>query len=140
MAPNEPEDTFKVTDRRRRQDADELPRPAASAPEPPPRVQSSAAPSIAPPAAPADPASGPDRSLAGLFMMLASSTVVALGDAPDPVTGQRQMDLAQAADAIDLLVLLREKTEGNRSGEESQILEELIYDLQLRYVRVTKRS
>jgi hypothetical protein len=140
MAPNEPEDTFKVTDRRRRQDADELPRPAASAPVPPRRGQSSAAPSVAPPSAPADPASGRDRSLAGLFMMLASSAVVALGDAPDPVTGQRQMDLAQAADAIDLLALLREKTDGNRSGEESQILEELIYDLQLRYVRVTKRS
>ena len=140
MTPNEPEDTFKVTDRRHRQDADDLSRPVASAPEPPPGAQSGAAPSTAPPSAPVDPTSGPDRSLAGLFMMLASSAVVALGDAPDPATSQRQMDLAQAADAIDLLLLLREKTEGNRSGEESQILEELIYDLQLRYVRVTKRS
>jgi len=139
MAPSEPDDTFKITDRRRRQDADEVPRPAASVSEPPPRIQSSAEPS-APASAAADPTSPLDRSLAGLFMMLASSAVMALGDAPDPVTGQRQMDLAQAADAIDLLVLLREKTEGNRSGEESQILEELIYDLQLRYVRVTKRS
>src|SRR5256885_9629389 len=140
MAPSEPDDTFKVTDRRRRQDDDEPPRPVAAAPEPPPRAQPSAAPSAEPPSAPAEPASGPDRSLAGLFMMLASSAVVALGDAPDPVTGHRQMGLAQALDVIDLLALLREKTEGNRSGEESQILEELIYDLQLRYVRVTKRS
>jgi len=139
MAPSEPDDTFKITDRRRRPDADEVPRPAASVSEPPPRIQSSTAPSASA-SAPADPTSPPDRSLAGLFMMLASSAVIALGDAPDPVTGQRQMDLPQAADAIDLLVLLREKTEGNRSGEESQILEELIYDLQLRYVRVTKRS
>jgi hypothetical protein len=88
---------------------------------------------------PPDPPGG-ERSLAGLFMMLASSAVVALGDAPDPLTGQRQTDLPQAADAIDLLVLLREKTEGNRSSEESEVLEHLIYDLQLRYVRVTKRS
>jgi hypothetical protein len=138
MAPSEPEDSFKVTDRRRRGDAEEPPRAAPPAPEPPLRNQPSAAPSAARPSAAAEPP--PDRSLAGLFMMLASSAVVALGDAPDPVTGQRQADLAQAADVIDLLVLLREKTEGNRSGEESQILEELVYDLQLRYVRATKRS
>ena len=81
-----------------------------------------------------------ERSLAGLFMMLASSAVVALGDAPDPLTGQRQVDLAQAADAIDLLILLREKTEGHRSPEEHRILEEVLYDLQLRYVRATKKS
>jgi hypothetical protein len=73
-------------------------------------------------------------------MMLASSAVVALGEAPDPLTGQRQVDLAQAADAIDLLILLREKTEGNRSPEENRILEEVLYDLQLRYVHATKTS
>ena len=140
MASNEPDDSFKVTDRRRRQDGEDQPWPIASVSEPPPRVQPAAAPSAASAPDPVVSVSGADRTLAGLFMMLASSAVVALGDAPDPVTGQRQMDLAQAADAIDLLLLLREKTEGNRSGEESQILEELIYDLQLRYVRVTKRS
>jgi hypothetical protein len=73
-------------------------------------------------------------------MMLASSAVVALGHAPDPLTGQRQIDLVQAAEAIDLLLLLREKTEGHRSGDETRMLEELIYDLQLRYVHVTKQS
>jgi hypothetical protein len=35
--------------------------------------------------------------------------------------------------------LLREKTEGNRSAEEHRILEEVLYDLQIRYVRATKR-
>jgi hypothetical protein len=73
-------------------------------------------------------------------MMLASSAVIALGDAPDPVTGQRHHDPAHAADAIDLLILLREKTEGNRSAEESQVLDNLLHDLQLRYVNATRRS
>jgi hypothetical protein len=35
--------------------------------------------------------------------------------------------------------LLREKTEGHRSDGESQMLEELIYDLQLRYVHIKKQ-
>jgi uncharacterized protein DUF1844 len=130
MAQGEPEDVFKVTDRRRRTDEDEPARQPAAEPAP--------APAEAPRASPLDPGAG-ERSLAGLFMMLASSAVVALGDAPDPLTGQRQTDLAQAADAIDLLILLREKTEGNRSAEENRILEEVLYDLQIRYVRATKR-
>jgi hypothetical protein len=50
------------------------------------------------------------------------------------------VDLPQAADAIDLLILLREKTEGNRSPDESRILDEVLYDLQLRYVQATKKS
>ena len=127
MAPGEPEDVFKVTDRRRRLDDDDASRPAPAAAEPPQ-------------VAPVDLSPAGERSLAGLFMMLASSAVVALGEAPDPLTGQRQVDLAQAADAIDLLILLREKTEGNRSPEENRILEEVLYDLQLRYVHATKTS
>jgi hypothetical protein len=127
MAPGEPEDVFKVTDRRRRLDDDDAPRPAPAAAEPPQ-------------VSPVDLSPAGERSLAGLFMMLASSAVVALGEAPDPLTGQRQVDLAQAADAIDLLILLREKTEGNRSPEENRILEEVLYDLQLRYVHATKTS
>ena len=37
-----------------------------------------------------------------------------------------------------VLTLLREKTEGNRSTEETQVLDDLIYDLQLRYVNAAK--
>ena len=117
----QPEEGFKVTDRRRRDD--EVPHGHDVAP-PEPTPQSSAR--VA------------KRTLADLFMMLASEAVVALGDAPDPVTGQREQALPQAAEMIDLLLLLREKTEGNRTDVETQILEEVLYDLQLRYVRAAK--
>jgi hypothetical protein len=73
-------------------------------------------------------------------MMLGSSALLALGEAPDPMTGQRQRDLPAAAEVIELLLLLREKTEGRRSPEESQVVDELLYDLQLRYVNATRRS
>jgi hypothetical protein len=70
--------------------------------------------------------------------MLASSAVVALGETADPATGQARRDPGAASEVIDLLVLLREKTEGHRTPRESQLLEELIYDLQLRYVAAMK--
>jgi uncharacterized protein DUF1844 len=129
MAEEEP---FKVTDRRRREDA---------APEVPP-VPSQAEPSVRPPAEPATSRVPPSLEgtsqgvpdLQGLFIMLASSALLNLGEAADPATGQRVFDLEQAREAIDLLVLLRAKTEGNRSEQESRLLEEILYDLQLRFV------
>ena len=127
------DEAFKVTDRRRRDEADETP-PAQPAPGPP---APSAAPEPATPRAPdVPPQGGPD--LQGLFIMLASSALVNLGEAADPESGERILDLDQAKEAIDLLSLLRAKTEGNRTEQESHLLEEMLYDLQLRFVRAAK--
>lgn len=129
------DETFKVTDRRRRDETDESPTvpappdPAAQAP------RAAAAGSAFQGPAPA-PQGGPD--LQGLFIMLASSALVNLGEAADPETGERLLDLEQAKEAIDLLSLLRVKTEGNRTDQESHLLEEMLYDLQLRFVRAAK--
>lgn len=124
----DPDGGFRVTDRRRRDHG------VPAAPETAGRRT--------PPAA--DAASGglptEGRSLDGLFMMLASSAVVALGDAPDPATGGRRADLSGASEIIEVLLLLREKTEGNRTADETRLLDELLYDLQLRYVRATKSA
>ena len=117
------EEGFKVTDRRRR---DDEPRRNDAPP-------GQTAPEQRPPAA-ATP------TLADLFMMLATEAVVALGDAPDPTTGQPERVLPHAAEMIDILLLLRAKTEGNRTPEETQLLEDVLYDLQLRYVRATKSA
>jgi Domain of unknown function (DUF1844) len=129
------DETFKVTDRRRRDETDESPTapappdPAAPAPRAAPAGSASQGPAPAP-------QEGPD--LQGLFIMLASSALVNLGEAADPETGERVLDLEQAKEAIDLLSLLRVKTEGNRTDQESHLLEEMLYDLQLRFVRAAK--
>jgi hypothetical protein len=111
---------FRVTDRRRR-DTIEAPTPSSTVSETP------RAPSA-------------ERSLVGLFMMLATEALFALGDTPDPATGQRHRELPHASAIIDVLTLLRDKTEGHRSAEETRTLDHLIYDLQLRYVEAVKSS
>ena len=137
------DETFKVRDRRRRDDdADET--PASPPPEPPRITGPVAAPSrgeapgprvVGPSGAPQE---GPD--LRGLFIMLASSALVNLGEAADPATGERVLDLEQAKEAIDLLGLLRIKTNGNRTDQESHLLEEMLYDLQLRFVNAARSA
>jgi uncharacterized protein DUF1844 len=70
--------------------------------------------------------------------MFASSALINLGEAPDPGSEERSMDLGQAREAIDLLLLLRDKTNGNRTEQESRLLEEILYDLQMRFVRASQ--
>ena|SRR2546425_976843 len=120
----ESDEGFQVRDRRHQ--ADEPPSPSETSKEP--RSAASA------------PPPREERSLVGLFVMLASLAVAALEGPSDPSTGQGQRDPTQAAELIDLLMLLREKTEGHRSPDETQALEEIIYDLQVRYVNATRRS
>jgi hypothetical protein len=78
--------------------------------------------------------------LGGLFMMFASSALVSLGLAPDPQTNESRRDLAQAQAAIDVLLMLREKTNGNRTEQESRLLESVLYDLQMRFVIAVREA
>lgn len=136
------EETFKVTDRRRRSDADPAP---SEAPSPPPAPE--AAPRLSPVAdASADAsreeaalhAAGHEPDLQGVFAMFASSALMGLGAAPDPATGERYIDLDQAQDAIEALLVLRVKTEGNRTDTETRLLEEILYELQVRFAQVSQ--
>lgn len=71
--------------------------------------------------------------------MLYSETLMHLGQVPDPVTGQPQQDLEQAQFTIDLLGMLQEKTEGNRTPQESAVLEEILANLRMAFVRASRR-
>lgn len=73
-------------------------------------------------------------------MMFASSALMSLGLAPDPQTNESRRDLAQAQAAIDVLLMLREKTNGNRTTQESQLLEGILYDLQMRFVSTVREG
>ena len=75
-------------------------------------------------------------SLSVLIMSIASSAVMAMGLAPDPQTGKSEKDKELARFNIDLLIVLQDKTKGNLSGDETKFLENLINDLQMKYVSV----
>jgi hypothetical protein len=69
--------------------------------------------------------------------MLYSEALVHLGQVPEPMTGQAHRDLEQAQFTIDLLAMLQEKTQGNRTPEESAVLEEILATLRMGYVRAS---
>ncbi len=75
-----------------------------------------------------------EASLSVLIMSIASSAVMAMGLAPNPQSGEIQTDKNLARFNIDLLLVLQDKTKGNLTSDESKFLNELVIDLQMKFV------
>ena len=76
----------------------------------------------------------------GVFVMsLASSVLVHLGEIEHPDSRERDANVPLAKQTIDILGMLREKTRGNLNQEEAQLLDNLLYDLRMKYVDAKKR-
>jgi hypothetical protein len=78
----------------------------------------------------------PGISFAGFVLSLATTAAVHFGDIPDPNTGEPQEpDLAAAHQMIDLISLLQEKTKGNLTTDEAKLVDDLLYELRMRFVQ-----
>ena len=73
------------------------------------------------------------------IMSLSSSAYYHLGDMPDPATGKKELNLPAVQQTIDMLNMLKGKTKGNLKEDESKLLEQLIYELQVKYVAKSKK-
>jgi hypothetical protein len=72
------------------------------------------------------------------ILSLSHSALMHLGEAPHPETGGFQKDLPLARQTIDLIAMLEEKTKGNLSGEEERLVAQILFDLRMRYVELSK--
>ena len=97
--------------------------PAAAAPSQPPTMEADT------------PQDLPPVDFASFVMMLTNNVMVFLGQVPNPLTQQPQVDFPQAQHTIDILMMLREKTRGNLTDEEERFLQELLPQLQMAYVQ-----
>lgn len=70
---------------------------------------------------------------------LAHAALMHLGDAPHPDTSKIEKNLPLAKQTIDLIGMLEEKTRGNLKGEEERLIEQVLFDLRMRYVELTKK-
>jgi len=87
-------------------------------------------------AGPAASAPIPSASLAFLITTLASQAMMSLGQLPNPTGGKTAIHLPEARHFIDMLTVLEEKTAGNRTPEESAILDGFLHELRLVFVEV----
>jgi len=69
---------------------------------------------------------------------LALQASIALGYVDNPVTNQKQEDISQAKFLIDTIGMLKEKTKGNLSKEETDLIENVLYELRVQYIAKTQ--
>jgi hypothetical protein len=68
-------------------------------------------------------------------LSLASTAAIHFGDLPDPVSGEAaEPNLDGASQMIEILSLLEQKTRGNLTAEERQLIEQVLYELRMRFV------
>jgi hypothetical protein len=80
--------------------------------------------------------SAPDLTFSGFVLSLGTTAAVHFGDIADPATGRPgEPDLLGAARIIELLEMLQQKTKGNLIEQEEKLLDDLLYELRLRYVQ-----
>ncbi|MEX2205839.1 MAG: DUF1844 domain-containing protein [Myxococcota bacterium] len=76
-----------------------------------------------------------EMSFATLVLSLTSSALVHLGAAPEPgTTTPGAPDLPLARHTIDILEILKAKTQGNLDADESALLEQVLHDLHMRFL------
>ena len=80
----------------------------------------------------------PPADFSTFILSLGSSALIHLGEVEPPGENAKRRDLPMAKHTIDLLTLLREKTQSNLTPEEDKLLQSLLYDLRLRYVEAVK--
>jgi hypothetical protein len=74
-------------------------------------------------------------SFTAFVLSLATTAAVHFGDIADPSTGQRlEPNLVGAGQMIEIIAMIQEKTEGNLSEPEAKLLEDLLYELRMRFV------
>ena len=77
----------------------------------------------------------PQLSFIAFVLSLASTAAIHFGDLPDPVSGERaELNLEGATQMIEILALLEQKTRGNLTVEEREVLNQVLYELRMRYV------
>jgi hypothetical protein len=127
---SEEEKGFVFKDRRKLSQSEEEQPKEQDPPEEPPRVTTEA--QEAPPYPPL-----PEVNFSTFIVSLSTEILFHLGEIPHPESGERQKNLPLAKHAIDTLVMLQEKTRGNLSEEEKKLLESMLYDLRMCFIRVS---
>jgi hypothetical protein len=81
----------------------------------------------------------PAIDFATFVLSLATSALYHLGEMPRPEGAAAEKNLPMAKQTIDIVAMLRDKTTGNLTDDEAQLVDSLLYDLRMKYVAATAK-
>ena len=80
-------------------------------------------------------------AFSGFIISLVTTAAIHFGDYPDPATGEtKPPNLQGAAQMIDVLTMLEQKTKGNLTAQERSLLEQSLYELRMRFVAAQRQA
>jgi hypothetical protein len=85
----------------------------------------------------AEQASLPDVDFATFILSLATSAQISLGAIPHPETNETSTHIPAAKQIIDVIAMLQEKTKGNLTRDEQTLIEQVLFNLRMHFVRVS---
>lgn len=77
----------------------------------------------------------PEINFINFLFSLSTSALIQLGEIEDPISNKIDKNLPLAKQTIDLIGMLQEKTKGNLTPNEEKMMENILYDLRIRYVK-----
>lgn len=77
----------------------------------------------------------PEINFSNFIFSLSTSALIQLGEMPDPVSNESSKNLPMAKQTIDILGMLQEKSKGNLTSDEETLVQNILYDLRMRYVK-----
>ena len=77
----------------------------------------------------------PEINFASFIFSLSTTAMYHFGDFPDPVTKESRRNLPAAKQTIDILSILKTKTEGNLDEQEKQMLDGMLYEFRMRFIK-----
>ncbi len=83
---------------------------------------------------------GPQLSFSTFVLSLGTSALMLMGEQLSPENPALPVNLPQAKEVIDILLILQEKTEGNLTEEETNVLRDMLYTLEMKYVGLASGS
>ncbi len=82
----------------------------------------------------------PEISFSTFVISLSTQALMQLGEIKNPLSEKLETDIAGAKQMIDILGMLQEKTRGNLATDEQSLIEDILFDLRMKYVEAVKKK
>ena len=81
----------------------------------------------------------PELNFSTFVIGLSTQALMHLGEIGNPMSGKVETDVPVAKQMIDILAMLRDKTRGNLDPNEDRLMEDILFDLRMKYVEAVKK-
>ena len=81
----------------------------------------------------------PEINFSAFVISLSTQALMHLGEIASPISGKVESDVPVAKQMIDILSMLKDKTRGNLNASEDRLMEDILFDLRMKYVEAVKK-